>query len=194
MCSNMTHDIIIGCDIGLSGGIVFFDSVSKSVLSIYNMPTNRVTTSSGREKGILDLERLKFILEIPKVHKESAIVVLENVHAFPGQGVVAIATLLEQKGTIRGLAKGLGYDEHLVEPKTWQKYFDIVPPQDLKGTSAKQTKALRKKWLKSVSLETARDLFPEWKDTKLERNDAHGLSDALLIGRWFLETNIPLDV
>lgn len=181
-------DITIGIDIGLLGGISFYDSYTGEVLGVYKMPTYQTTTSSGRNKGNLDLEKLKFILEIPKEHNETATVVLENVHAFPGQGVVAIATLLEQKGMIRGLAKGLGYDEVLVEPKTWQKHFGIVPPKDLKGDSAKKTKALRKKWLKDKSLEIARDLYPEWKDTKLEKRDAHGLSDALLIGRYFLFT------
>src|SRR3972149_2071780 len=106
------YDVIIGIDIGLSGGIAFFDTESGGeLLSLYPMPTFETITSSGRKKGNLDLERLKFILEIPKAHHEHACVVMENVHAFPGQGAVAIATLLEQKGIIRGMAKGLGYNE-----------------------------------------------------------------------------------
>lgn len=182
------YDVLIGIDIGLSGGIAFFDYQYREVLSLYEMPTVKVTTSSGRNKGELDLARLKHILEIPKVHEDKAIVVMENVHAFPGQGVVAMATLLEQKGIIRGLCKGLGYDECLVEPKTWQKYYDMIPPKDLKGSSASKTKTLRKNWLKEASLVKARTLFPEWAETKLEPKTAHGLSDALLIGRHKLHT------
>lgn len=182
------YDILIAIDVGLTGGIAFFDTESKEVVGLYPMPTNKIETSSGRKKGEIDIPRLKFILEIPKVHEDTALVVLENVHAFPGQGSVAMATLMEQKGIIRGMCAGLGYDEALVEPKTWQKYFEMIPPKDLKGSSASKTKALRKGWLKEKSLEIARVRFPSW-ETKLERKDAHGLSDALLIGTYIIENS-----
>lgn len=179
-------DVLISIDIGLTGGISFFDTVSGEVLAVYPMPSVRVTTASGRQKGELDLEKLKHILEIPKVHGDSALVVMENVHAFPGQGSVATATLMEQKGILRGLCLGLGYIEEFVEPKTWQKVYDMIPPKDLKGGSASKTKTLRKKWLKEKSLEIARETCPEWADTKLAKSDAHGLSDSLLIGKYYL--------
>lgn len=184
------NTILIGIDIGLSGGIAFFDVGAGEVLSLYPMPTQKIVTSTGRQKGEIDLDRLNFILEIPKCRAESATVVMENVHAFPGQGVVAMATLMEQKGIIRGLAKGLGYEVVLVEPKTWQKYYTLIPPKDLKGTSASKTKVLRKKWLKDESLTLARAHFTNWAETKLAPKTAHGLSDALLIGKYYLE-NAP---
>ena len=181
-------DVVIAIDIGLSGGIAFFDTVSEEVLSLYEMPTLDALSSSGKKKRILDLPRLKFILEIPKVHQEKAVIVFEDVHAFPGQGVVAVATLLEQKGMIRGLASGLGYMEMPVEPKTWQKYYGMVPPKELKGSTGSKTKTLRKAWLKERSLEYAREYYQEWAETKLKKSTAHGLSDALLIGRYALNT------
>jgi len=179
-------DVLISVDIGLTGGIAIFDTVSSEVLALYPMPTVETITSSGRKKGMIDLPKLKFILEKPHVKNESALVVMEAVHAFPGQGVVAMATLMEQKGIIRGMCSGLGYGEYLVEPKTWQAHFQMVPPKDLKGTSASKAKTLRKKWLKETSLVKARNLFPAWAETKLEPSTAHGLSDALLIGQWYL--------
>lgn len=196
MNSQSRFDVIVAVDIGLKGGIAFFDTVSEELLSLYSMPTTEVTSKSGKVKNKLDLERLKFILEIPRIHKESAVVVMEDVHAFPGQGSVSMATLLEQKGILRGLAKGLGYGEYLVEPKVWQKYFDLIPPKDLKGGNASKTRALRKTWLKDRSLQTARALCPEWRETKLAPRDAHGLSDACLIGHWFLGiiSNVPKTV
>ena len=187
--NHKNYDVLVAIDIGLSGGIAFFDTESGEVLSLYPMPTNKIETSSGRKKGEIDIPHLKFILEIPKVHNESALVVMENVHAFPGQGSVAMATLMEQKGIIRGMTSGLGYGEELVEPKTWQKHFDMIPPKDLKGSSASKTKALRKAWLKEKSLEIARVRFSSWANTKLERKDAHGLSDALLIGTYIIENS-----
>jgi len=179
----MDYTILIGIDIGLGGGIAFFDYQSKEILSLKFMPTLDTVSKSGKNKRIVDLEKLKFILEIPHLKHEKTLVVMENVHAFPGQGSVATATLMEQKGIIRGLCAGLRYDERLVEPKEWQKYYGMIPPKDLKGKNSSQTKSLRKKWLKSKSLEIAKEKFPEW-ITKLGTND--GLSDAMLIGLHYL--------
>lgn len=75
----------------------------------------------------------------------------------------------------------------LIQPKTWQAHFDMIPPKDLKGKTANKTKSLRKDWLKETSLIKARNNFPEWAETKLEPKTAHGLSDALLIGKFYLE-------
>ena len=187
------YEIIIGCDIGLNGGLAFFDFVSRELLSVYPMPTMK---NPKNDKNSLDLDRLHFILEIPKVHNDQALIVMEDVHAFPGQGSVAIGTLMEQKGILRGMTKALGYDELLVQPKTWQKFFGLVPPKDLKGSTSAKTKTLRKKWLKEESLKCARGLFPEW-ENKLSKSTDHGLSDAILIGDWGLllkeENKSPLD-
>jgi len=177
-------DVLVAIDIGLNGGISFFDTVSGEVLAVYPMPSVKVTTSTGRNKGELDLDKLKHILEIPRVHGDTALVVMENVHAYPGQGSVATATLMEQKGIIRGMCAGLGYTEEFVEPKTWQKHYDMIPPKDLKGGSASKTKTLRKKWLKEKSLSVAKERFPDWVE-KVGKSD--GLSDALLIGEWYIK-------
>lgn len=175
-------NIIIGIDIGIHGGLSVFDTVSGELLSLYPMPTMELD-KDDKIKTVLDIERLKFILEIPKVHNDSALVIFENIHAFPGQGSVSTGMLMEQKGIIRGLVAGLGYTELQVNPRTWQKAFGIVPPKELKGTNAKQTKTLRKKWIKEKSLSVSKERFPDWVD-KIGKSD--GLSDALLIGSWAL--------
>jgi len=176
------YNILCSIDIGLNGAISYFDTVSDQLLSIYPMPTK----NNINGKRVLDVERLRFFLEIPKVHKDSCIVVFEDVHAFPGQGVVSIGTLLFQKGVITGMAEALGYSQLPISPKEWQKYFGIVPSKDLKGNSAKATKALRKKWLKTTSMEKAKEFYKEF-ETKIVGD---GVSDSMLIGRWYLETQI----
>lgn len=180
-------NILISVDIGLTGGIAFFDWHSKELVGLYEMPSEKITTKSGRNKGQLNVQRVKFILEIPKKHGDTAMVIMENVHAFPGQGVVAMATLMEQKGIIRGICTGLEYEEYLVEPKAWQSYYGMIPPKDLKGSTGSKTKTLRKKWLKDKSVEIAENLFPEWKDKMKKSN---GMSDAMLIGNY--KINHPL--
>lgn len=177
----ITYDIVVGIDIGLTGGIAFFDGGSGEQLSLYPMPVIPVPDSKGKMKNKIDLEKLLHLLEIPKVHNDKTIVVFENVSAFPGQGVVAVGTLLEQKGILRGMSHALGYDELPISPKTWQGHFDIVCPKEIK------VKQKRKQWLKEKSLEIAREKFPNLAETKLEKSTAHGLSDALLIGQWYID-------
>lgn len=183
-------DILISVDIGLLGAISFFEIKEKNhpsggLLSIHPMPTmpSGKFYKSGEDKPMLDLDKLLFLLGRPHGHGDSAIVVYENVHAFPGQGVVSVGTLLEQKGIIRGLTKALGYDEYPISPKAWQVYFEMIPPKDLKGKSASQTKTLRKKWLKETSINLARYNFPEW----AERIISDGISDSILLGKYWLD-------
>ena len=174
------YNILMAVDIGLNGAISFYDTVSSELLSIYKMPTKE----NKNGKRVLDVERLKFFMEIPKLKKDSCIVVFEDVNAFPGQGVVSVGTLLFQKGVITGISEALGYSTLPISPKTWQKQQLLVPPADLKGNSAKATKALRKKWLKSTSLQFARIYYPDF-EAKITDD---GVSDSLLIGKWYLET------
>lgn len=180
------YNIVMGIDIGLTGGISFFDAQTNELLSIYDMPTKSII-KDNKKKNVLDFDRLLFIMEIPKIHKDKAMVVFEGIHAFPGQGVVSIATLLEQKGYIWGLARGLGYDALPVQPKEWQKHFGIIPPKEIQGTSAQKTKILRKVWLKDKSRMVASELFPRF-DHWFEAKTSHGRSDATLIAKWYLST------
>lgn len=178
------YDVIIGVDIGYSGAITFMDARSGEILSIRDMPTHVVN-----ERKLINIERLKFMLEIPKLHNELAVVVMEDVHAFPGQGSVSTGTLMEQKGILRGIAVTLGYDVVLISPKTWQKHYDLIPPKNIKGNTASQTKTLRKKWLKQNSISCARAFFPSWALTKFDTPNCHGRSDSALISNWYIETN-----
>lgn len=182
------YDVVISIDVGKTGGIAFFEVAecsheSHGLLSLHSMPVMDVTKADGKTKKEIDLEKLVFLMERPKVHGDACLVVFENVHAFAGQGVVSVGSLLEQKGMIRGIARALGYGELQVVPTVWQKSFGMVPPKNLKGDTTKKTKTLRKAWLKAKSLEIAKKEFP---DTVSKITD-HGLSDALLIGLWYLE-------
>lgn len=177
------HDIIMSIDIGLTGAIAVFDTVSGELLSIYDMPIklSEKLTKSGKAKYELDIQKLKFIMEIPKVKDDSCLVIVEDVHAFPGQGVVSSGTLMEQKGIIRGLASALGYETLMVNPKTWQKSLGITPPKDIKD------KTKRKIWLKENSRRVASELYKEF-SAKFEDKNSHGRSDAVLIGDWVIKS------
>ena len=176
------YDILCAIDVGLTGAIAFFDVGSTELLSVTQMPTTLSTkkTKSGKDKYELDIEKLRFAMDIPRNHGDTCLVVIEDVHAFPGQGVVSVGTLLEQKGVIRGIASAFGYSLEMVSPKTWQAHFQILPPKDMKN------KVKRKAWLKDKSREVATSNFPEFSQSFSKLSD-HGKSDAVLIGAWALE-------
>lgn len=182
------YEIIFAIDIGLHGGIAMFDVDEKDhpshgLLRLIEMPITE-HEKDGKISNVIDLPRLKYLLEVPKFHEDSKVlVVFENIHAFPGQGSVSTGTLMEQKGIIRGITVGLGYDEMQVNPRTWQKEFEIIPPKELKGSTGKKTKILRKKWIKEKSISVAKEKFPDWAE-QIGKND--GLSDCLLIGNYHL--------
>lgn len=182
----MMYDICCSIDVGLSGGISFFDYETKELLSLYPMPTKQSTNKSGREKKVIDLDRLLHILEIPSVKNDKAIVVFEVIHSF-GDAGFGVGTLMEQLGIVRGMVKALGYDETQVAPQTWQKHHGLICPKEIKGTTSGKTKHLRRKWLKENSLIKARKEFPTCHE-KLKKATSDGLADSLLIGQWYLDT------
>jgi hypothetical protein len=147
----------------------------------YTQGTAKTKTGKLRSKGHIDLDKFLYMLEIPKVHFEDTLVVMEDVHTYPGQGIVSMGTFLEQKGIILGMCKALGYEVRLISPKTWQKHFGIVCPKEIKGEDA------RKQWIKMKSKTTAvRQFPPEWV-SKFTDTDAHGRSDASLIAQYIYE-------
>lgn len=184
------YDVVVSIDIGLRGALCIFDvsereHESHGLLIHRAMPTFELE-KNDKIKDVIDVQKLAFYLESPKLHEDKALVVFEDVHAFPGQGSVSTGVLMEQKGIIRGICAANGYDTLAISPKTWQAQFGITPPKDLKGTSASKTKVLRKKWLKANSMAVAQLLFGEQVDV-----DNDGLSDALLIGKWALQGTAP---
>jgi hypothetical protein len=186
----MKHEVLVAVDVGLKGGIAFFDIAecshpSHGLLSLLDMPTSK----KEGEKSLVDLERLVYILERPKIRGETAIVAFENIHSFGNSGF-GVGKIMEEKGMLRGITKALGYDELMVAPQTWQRHFKLVPPKDLKGSTAMQTRYKRRKWIKENSILTAGEKFPDWIE-QLKTKTCDGLSDALLLGLWYLET--PLD-
>jgi hypothetical protein len=177
------YSVILGIDIGLNGALSVFDTESKELMSIYDMPT-KVKIVGEREKNVLDIERLLFIMEIPKIHKDKAIVIFEDIHSF-GKSEFSMDSIMEQKGIVWGISKTLGYETILVSPKEWQKYYGIVSPKTLKGSNAKKTRELRKEWLKDKSRQVASEIFPRF-DHWFEAKTSHGRSDAVLIGKYYL--------
>lgn len=151
--------IIIGMDVGKSGGVCKYD-VDTDEIELFVMPT------IGKEydiQGIAD-----FIKE--KENEKVIHVIIENVHAIQGRaGASSNFSFGLGKGILMGLVHGIGYRYTLVTPTVWQKVaWEGV-------TKQKNTK--------DTSLIAARRLFPDetFIPTKRARTPHDGLVDAALM-------------
>lgn len=114
--------MIIGIDPGVGGAIAVL--VENDIPGLWDMPTmKKGKTGNSRELNCYELHRL---LETAKSEKPT--VILENVHAMPKNGSMACFSLGHTFGGIKGVIASLGYTLHLVEPRTWKKYFKL--PKD----------------------------------------------------------------
>lgn len=94
---------------------------------------------------------------------DTAMIAVESVHAFSGQGISSTSKFMRAAGSIEAVAELTGYPFVLVTPQKWKKYHGLI------GTE------------KSASLELARGLFPQ---APLTRKKDHGRADALLMALW----------
>ena len=92
-------------------------------------------------------------------------VVIESVHAMPGQGVSSTFKFGKAFGQVIALAQMMNCPWHFVTPQKWKG--------DLGLTSDKED-----------SLNLARHLYP---DAPLTRKKDNGRAEALLIAGWWLE-------
>jgi crossover junction endodeoxyribonuclease RuvC len=94
--------------------------------------------------------------------------VVEQVSAFPGQGVSSSFRFGMGCGLIRGVIAARDMPMIIVTPTKWKKHFAL-------DSDGEKSRAL------------ALRLWPSCKD--LVRKKDHGRAEALLMARWYLETH-----
>lgn len=100
------------------------------------------------------------------------VVVIEAVHAMPGEGVCSVFTFAKSTG----IAFGAVYSQHEpapveVAPQTWQNYFKKLLGID------------RKTKFKTVTRDVAATIFFEQRDLFKRKKD-HNTADACLLAAW----------
>lgn len=108
--------IFAGIDSGVTGALTFLSEESR-VLYAEPLPTLPYR-KSRRQIDCAQLSRLLTALREPGVE---AIVTIEEVHAFPGQGVSSTFTFGMVFGQVIGVVESLGLRHQLVHPRRWQK-------------------------------------------------------------------------
>ena len=117
------------------------------------------TNKSGKKK-VIDL----FVLGKLFQRAKADYVVIEKVHAMPGQGVTSMFSFGYAYGAVKALAETFVEHEVIdVTPQKWKKHFNLL------GTE------------KNVATELAK--------LSSAKVTSSGKADAFLMGRWFLEAH-----
>ena len=108
--------IIIGIDPGLSGGIAVIEN--GRIVETHRMPVVKFGT-----KKVLDSRGLREIL----IERDYASrVIIEKVHAMPGQGVTSMFTFGFGCGVIEGVLAGTTMPFEYVTPQKWQSILNGI--------------------------------------------------------------------
>lgn len=157
--------LIVGIDPGKTGAIAFLNPSNMS-LHIEDMPLGKSTT--GRDE--LDLRSLGELLRLgTKVDRHIA--VLERVSAMPKDGVAGAFNFGQNYGALRMAIVGHGYEDRLVTPAAWKKYFKLSKD-------------------KGVSQSYACSRFPGYSHYFARVKD-HGRAEAALIALYGAEVLAP---
>lgn len=150
-------------DPGQNGAVALFNTVGV-VNHLGDLPTYIEQRKGGKKKKHLDANKLA---EFLKAQSVSALLV-ESVHAMPGQGVVSMFNFGVTTGIIRGVAAGVGIEYMTITPQSWKKHVGLL------GTD------------KHAALDLARKLYPELAPLLKRKKDVDR-ADALLMGRTYLD-------
>lgn len=150
---------ILAIDIGNDGGMVF-NWTPEPWLAVHEMP-----------KEIED--QWKFMSSA-----QADIIVAEDVHTFPGQGIVSNGTLLKNRGRVEGMATALGIQIHWIQPLQWIECYTL-----------KRTKHFsnKKQWKKHL-VQIAKDLMD---DDEMKALVNEKTADALLIWNYAASQQTP---
>jgi crossover junction endodeoxyribonuclease RuvC len=155
---------IIGIDPGASGAIVaIYADHSLAWAKFKN--TNNFTTSC--------FEIRQFIKDNTKYQTETY---LEKVHSMPGQGVTSVFSFGRSVGIIEGMLKQENVSYNLILPQVWQQELGLA---NITGKETFKNAAAKKAARKQAYLETAKKLFPNYKN-----QITLDLADAILIAEY----------
>lgn len=125
--ANITcHTIFVGVDPGsVNAGIC---QLNEFFVECYTVPTIS-TTDKKKTKTVIDLEALSLLLQ--EVIQANSVVLIEDVHSMPRQGVVSAFSFGRGLGTLEGMFSLLTDGcPHYITPMKWKKsYPELITPE-----------------------------------------------------------------
>ena len=157
---------ILGIDPGLSGGISVLED--QKVLGIFDMP---VMAEGKKNKRQLNSAQLVNIIKENTRSDDEVVIIVEQVNAMPGQGVTSMFNFGQTFGAIKGVCAALKLPIFFVRPSKWKKHFELINS----SKDSSRTKAI--------------EMYPSISNQLAKKKDVNK-SDAILIGRFFIETRL----
>lgn len=157
--------IYIGVDPGLTGAVALIADGAIAAAGVHDMPAV-VYSKTGFVKRAVDLNALRTLLFPSSVL--GAVVFMERVGAFPGQGVGSMFSLGMSYWGVAGVCAGLELPLHLVTPGEWKSHFKLNTDKELSRGLASR-------------------LYP---GVDLSKKKDHGRAEALLIARYGMERGL----
>ena len=150
---------VVGIDPGMSGGIAAYGWNSQRLIAYSRMPTWKIGPKTHvRARDVHD-----FLQTVG-----ADVVVIEQVHAMPRQGVTSTFTFGQAFGAVCAAADIWGCAVEFVTPAVWKQQMQVTKD-------------------KRSSLDTASRLWPGAVDWSVKAND--GVAEAALIARWYTIRN-----
>lgn len=147
---------VLGIDPGLSGAWALYDPALKFCISVASLPTK--PTPNGK-KDEIDISSFCYILE--GVASKIAYAIIEDVHAFTGQGVTSMFRFGEALGLVKGAITSYMIPIYQVKPAVWKTQMRL--DRD-----------------KTKSRKLAQKLFPAIADSFSKASD-DGKAEAILL-------------
>jgi len=113
---------IVAIDPGLSGAIAIIDHQDGSIIDVFDMPIIAKTD----KKNWINVPLLFDILSTYYLDSYKQMVVIEQVHSMPKQGVSSVFSFGENLGAIRATSICAGYSIEWVTPPKWKKHFNLL--------------------------------------------------------------------
>lgn len=150
----MAYQTFIGIDPGATGAIA---AISPTGITFIDCP---VVKMSGKTKPNPTL----MASELKQLITPDSIIIIENVHAMPGQGVTSMFSFGMGYGCWLGIITALNIPVEFISPQSWKKYYGLSTDKE-----ASRVKALQ--------------LFPcQAAELKLKKH--HGRAEALLLAEY----------
>lgn len=124
----MSKKVICGIDPGLSGGIAFSSghAFKTPIIKEKEVVVKKKTKKTRIKEQYLDIPS---IIKLLKEYNPS-LVVMENNHAWSGDGVCSMFTFGRGFGTFEGICGALSIRLEKVDPKVWKEKILPNTPKD----------------------------------------------------------------
>lgn len=152
--------MIIGIDPGVSGAVAILDGTK--LVDVFDMPTEIITVNRKQKKRINANELAAAFGEYTPER-----VVIEDVHAMPGQGVTSMFAFGQALGIVHGVAACFTDQVVTVGPRVWKRHFKLDAN-------------------KGGSRQYAKERWPDM-ERYFKRIKDDGRAEAALIGLWSVE-------